>query len=323
MKFRTAVVIGKFYPPHLGHSYLIETATAQAEQVTVIVCHKPEHSIPGNRRGAWIQEMHPSVRVLVIDDVYDDQDSVLWARLTRQWLGQKPEAVFTSEDYGDRYAAEMGSRHVLVDKSRIHVPCSGTAIRANPFANWEYLGPPVRAWFTKRICVVGAESTGTTTLAMTLAEVLSTRWVPEYGREYSVLKQQRGESTWTSDEFLHIAQEQSRREEAAARQANRILICDTNAWATSLWHRRYLGFDSPEVAAVAAWRRYDLYLLTGDEIPFVQDGLRDGEHIRAEMHGWFAEALGKQAVPWLLLRGSPTERQEAALARIQAWNILL
>ena len=77
-------------------------------------------------------------------------------------------------------------------------------------------------------------------------------------------------------EFVHIAAEQQPRENAAARQANRVLICNTNAFATTLWHRRYVGTDSPEVKAIAAQGRCDLYLLTGDEIPFVQGGLCDG-----------------------------------------------
>ena len=86
------------------------------------------------------------------------------------------------------------------------------------------------------------------------------------------------------------------------------------AFATVLWHRRYLGHHSPQVAEVARRGPCDLYLLTGDEIPFVQDGLRDGEHIRHEMHRWFEEALTAQPVPWRLLRGSPGERFREAVA---------
>ena len=93
------------------------------------------------------------------------------------------------------------------------------------------------------------------------------------------------------------AAEQSRREELAARTANRVVICDTNAFATWLWHRRYMGCDSVAVKAEAERGRCDLYILTGDEIPFVQDGLRDGEHIRHTMHGWFEEALRAQPSP--------------------------
>jgi HTH-type transcriptional regulator, transcriptional repressor of NAD biosynthesis genes len=113
-----------------------------------------------------------------------------------------------------------------------------------------------------------------------------------------------------------IAREQQRREAAAARNANRLLICDTNAFATTLWHRRYIATDSAQVAEIAKQVRCDLYLLTGDEIPFIQDGLRDGEHIRHQMHTWFEHALAEQSVPWRLLRGSHEERLRAALESI-------
>jgi NadR type nicotinamide-nucleotide adenylyltransferase len=317
MKFRTAVVIGKFYPPHRGHKFLIETASSQAAHVTVIVCGKKEHTIPGELRGQWIREIHPNVTVLVIDDIYSDDDSEEWAGLTVRWLGYAPDAVFTSEDYGDRYAACMGSAHVLVDKTRANVPCSGTAIRADAFVQWDFLEPPVRAWFVKRVCILGAESTGTTTLARDLARELQTCWVPEYGREYSETKMRAGDNTWTTDEFVDIARQQNRMEDAAARVANKILICDTDSFATTLWHRRYLGFENPAVAVVAAQRQCHLYLLTGDEIPFVQDGLRDGEHIRHEMQTWFVQALERQAVSWRLIEGSREARLQAALREIR------
>ena len=69
-------------------------------------------------------------------------------------------------------------------------------------------------------------------------------------------------------------------EDALARQANRILISDTDALATGIWHERYLSKKSAEVEAIAASHRHDLYLLTDCDLPFVQDGLRDGESIR-------------------------------------------
>lgn len=315
-KFGLGLVIGKFLPPHMGHLFLIRAACQQSERVTVIVCDRPDDPISGVLRAAWIRELEPSVEVLVIDDRYDADDSELWAGLTFGWLGRAPDAVFTSEDYGSRYACAMGCVHVCVDRARAAVPCSGTAVRADPFACWDFIAPPVRGFFTKRVCVLGAESTGTTTLSMALAAHYRTAWVPEYGREYSEIKQARGESEWQSSEFLHIAAEQNRQENAAARQADRVLICDTDSFATHLWHRRYIGRFHTGIAALAAQRRCDLYLLTGDEIPFVQDGLRDGEHIRHTMHGWFEEALRGQPIPWLLLRGPHEARFSAAVQAI-------
>jgi HTH-type transcriptional repressor of NAD biosynthesis genes len=238
MKFPRAVVIGKFLPPHRGHKHLIDTALAQSRHLSVIVCVRPTDSVPGEIRAAWLRELHPQASVLCIDDRYDADDSALWARKTIEWLGSRPDAVFTSEHYGDAYAKAMGCEHILVDLVRNKVPCSATMIRSNPWRAWEFLEAPVRAWYALRVCVVGAESTGTTTLARDLARALQTVWVPEYGREYCEAKLRRGETEWKSAEFTVIAQEQTRRENEAASHAHRVLICDTNAWATRLWHRR-------------------------------------------------------------------------------------
>jgi NadR type nicotinamide-nucleotide adenylyltransferase len=318
MKHKRGVVIGKFYPPDRGHEFLINTAASRSEKLTVIVCARESDSIPGELRGQWLKEIHPGVDVMVVDDRYDEDDSRVWAENTIRWLGSAPDVVFTSEDYGDRYAGFMGCAHALVDKQRVHVPCSGREIRRDPYANWDFIPCSVRAWFCKRICVVGAESTGTTTMAEALAAHYRTVWVPEYGREYSAIKMARNDVTWRSEEFVEIAREQNRQEDAAARKANRLVICDTNAFATVLWHRRYMETHSHEVAMLAEGRKYDLYLLTGDEIPFVQDGLRDGERIRHEMHRWFEEELTSQDVPWRLLTGSHDERMAVATRAIDA-----
>ena len=106
------------------------------------------------------------------------------------------------------------------------------AVRNDPHANWEFIEPAVRGWFAKRVCILGAESTGTTTLAKALAEALQTVWVEEYGREYSEVKLAKNDPEWRTEEFTMIAEEQTHREDKAARRANRVLICDTNAFAT-------------------------------------------------------------------------------------------
>jgi nicotinamide riboside kinase len=56
--------------------------------------------------------------------------------------------------------------------------------------------------------------------------------------------------------------------------------------------------------------------LTDVDIPFVQDGLRDGEAIRGEMHRKFAEELEGQSVPWRLISGGREARVERALSVI-------
>lgn len=314
---RRGVIVGKFYPPHRGHKFLIDSGRAQVDRLAVILCWKPGENPPGRLRAGWLREIHPNVEVIAIEDILPDDDSKAWAENTIKILGYVPDVVFTSEDYGYPYAAFMGCEHVQVDKARRAVPVSGTAVRANPLKNWDFLEPCVRAFYAKRVCLVGAESTGKTTLAAALAAHYRTNWVAEYGREYCEIKfQESADIPWKSAEFEIIAREQCRREEAAARAANRLLVCDTDAFATSIWHRRYLQERSLAVEALAAPRRYDLYLLTGVEIPFVQDGTRDGEHIREWMHQTFIEELEATGRPYKIVTGTPEERLRQSIALI-------
>jgi NadR type nicotinamide-nucleotide adenylyltransferase len=237
----------------------------------------------------------------------EDDNSKFWAEYTIQILGCAPDVVFTSEDYGEPYAHFLGCRHVMVDRERKHVPVWAWEIRSHPLRQWEFLEPCVRAYFARRIWVVGAESTGTTTLARQLAEHYKTVWVPEYGRDHCERLQAAGVDLWRyrgqSEEFLEIARKQQETEDCLAREANRILICDTDVLSTGIWHERYMKMRSPEVESIAAAHRHDLYLLTDCDLPFVQDGLRDGESSREWMTQRFKQVLTERGVPWVKILG--------------------
>lgn len=314
-----ALVIGKFYPPHRGHKHLIDTALADTCEVYVVVCDRPGEVPSATLRAGWIAEIHPAARVGRILDIYDPDDSAVWAEVCVRWLGFTPDVVFTSEDYGSRFAACLGCRHVLVDQSRVAVPISGTRVRASPLTNWEFLEPSVRGYYALRVVLIGAESTGKTTLAADLAAEFDTVRLPEYGREYWEAKMARNApNVWTPAEFGVIAREQCVREDAAARQANRVLVCDTDAFVTRVWYRRYMGGWSSEVDAIAAaHRRPDLYLLTDVNTPFEQDGTRDGEAIREWMHRTFEEELTADARPFVRVTGSRAERLRTAAEAIR------
>ena len=68
---KNALVIGKFYPPHRGHKFLIDAASETNNIVHVIVCHKSDQIPEGNLRKAWLQEIHPNAIIKVIDDIPD------------------------------------------------------------------------------------------------------------------------------------------------------------------------------------------------------------------------------------------------------------
>ena len=191
-----------------------------------------------------------------------------------------------------------------------------------PLDRLSFLEPCVPAYLVKRVVVIGAESTGKTTLARMLAERFETEWVPEFGREHWKRKIAGHRITdpppsWSRDEFLEIATEQQAREEAAARRANRVLFADTNAFATGTWYERYHHARDPRVDAIGARDKVDLYLLTAPDVPFVQDGVRDGEHIREWMDLRLVEQLAKGSAPVLRLAGPYEPRFEKAVAAVE------
>lgn len=152
------VVFGKFYPPHLGHKYLIDSALKQADILTVVVTVKKGQKIPGSLRAKWLAEMHPDVRVKLLHYTIADDDDEAWAAGTKGWIGYKPDVVFTSaEGWGDHYARLLGARHIVIDQGRKKFPVSGTMIRKNPQQYLEFLPQTVRGYFEEKIRKFGQE----------------------------------------------------------------------------------------------------------------------------------------------------------------------
>lgn len=351
--FQHALVIGKFYPPHLGHEYLIRTAAQHGSSVTVLVMGVSSERITIENRVAWLQsalQNTPNAQVIgVLDDVpVDYHDDAIWqahvdlmkhsvakARAMTPHLGPV-DAVFSSEPYGERLASYFAARHVCLDQSRKLYPVSGTAVRADVPGEWHMLSPAVQAGLAFRVVVIGAESTGTTTLSQDLARSLrqqggvwtQTCWVAEYGREYSANLLALAKASnpfasvfdiqWHSADFEHIARTQCARENQAARHGSPVLVCDTDALATCIWYERHMGQRSDALAAIAkAMPPRALYVLTSEvDVPFEDDGLRDGEHLRGWMNQRFRDVLTAQSVPWLEVTGSREERCRAAMKAI-------
>ena len=158
----------------------------------------------------------------------------------------------------------------------------------------------------RRVVILGSESTGSTTLAQDLSEHLGVPWVPEHLRAYADEKAAEAGSiwdiTWTAADFDAVADGQAALEDEAMALARErgdpLLVCDNDVLAVAVWHLRYLGEEAPALAARAVPPA--LYVLTTpDGVPFVQDGLRDGEHVRGPMTDWFRHALAAQPSAWI------------------------
>jgi len=157
-----------------------------------------------------------------------------------------------------------------------------------------------------RVCLLGAESTGKTTLARSLAATYATAWNPEFGRPYTEIGRDPA-SPWISAEFTHIARIQCWYEDVLAGSARDVLFCDTDAFTTALFHEVYLGAPTNAFDELVH-RPYDLFLVCGLDVPWRHDGLREFEEQRRSMHERYLEHVRESGSPWLHLEGSHESR---------------
>lgn len=339
--FRRGLVVGKFCPLHRGHELLIRSARAQCDELVVLSYTKPGFAAyDRQRRADWLKARFADLdchvlddeelarrceaqrlapRQLPRDDAPADEHRHFVAWLLLHLLGGPVDAVFTSEDYGDGFAAVLAGtfalpvRHVCVDRGRRQVPVSGTQVRRDPMAFRALLSDEVYADLVPRVAILGGESTGKTTLAAALADALGTAWAPEFGRE--LWDQRGGKLAFGDMEF--IGRTQIRREQQQALNAHGVLVCDTTPLTTMLYSEWLFGRAAAELSALAR-RPYQLTLLCEDDFTFVQDGTRQDASFRAKQQTRYRQELQQRAIPFHALSGPLPQRIGQALAFVDA-----
>lgn len=156
-----------------------------------------------------------------------------------------------------------------------------------------------------RIAILGAESSGKSTLAAALARHYGTVWVPEYLREFVDVH---GRVPEESDQFP-IARTQMERENAAAARATGFLFCDTTPMMTALYSRWYWGRVDAQLARLECRHEYAFTLVTAPDSPWEADGLqRESEAVRQTIHAQVLQMLDERAIAYQLVTGSLPQR---------------
>jgi cytidyltransferase-like protein len=300
------VAAGRFAPFHRGHQHLIERARSSVDALDVVVVHEPDDRLAPELRTGWIRDAfaeHPQVQVHAVPAGSDPAAAV------RDRLVSVPDICFTGAGH-DGWASTLAPRHVEIERL---AGIDSDVVRADALAALDQLPGGARASVGRRGGGLGAERPGNPTGARDLADALATVWVPEYGRDYTETLPDRLRYVWTTPDFEIISKRQNWNEDRAARYANRIVIVDTDAFATSLFHELYVGYRAPELDAYL--RNYDLYLLTSIDTPFQMDttGMRYDGDTRAFMDATYHRHAEESGRPWAVLQGPPQERLRTAV----------
>jgi HTH-type transcriptional regulator, transcriptional repressor of NAD biosynthesis genes len=323
------LTLGKFAPLHKGHQYMFETALQEVDELIVVIYDTTVMPVPLHIRAGWIRQLYPQVRVIEAwdgpDGYSDDREHEIREEQYILGLlnGEQVTHFYSSEFYGDHMSRALGAVDRRVDEPRGQVPVSATMIRSDPYRYREFISDIVYRDLITKVVFVGAMSTGKSTLTEALAQKYNTTFASEYGRDY-----------WTEHQvdrrigleaFDEIAVGHLEREEQALLKANRYLFVDTNAITTYMFALDYHG-RAPELLtrlALENAKRYDLFFLCDDDIPYDDTWDRSGEQKRSVFHKQIIADLKERRIPYITLRGSLEERMrkvDEVLARFQPFS---
>ena len=321
----TGLILGKFAPFHRGHQYLLEFAKERVNKLYVLIYDaKNVTDIPLATRANWIRKLYPDVIVIEgYNGPTEEGHTLKVVKLQEDYIIRMiPEKIthfFSSEWYGDHVSKALGATNVLVDADRKNVPVSATKVRNGEVATFSFLNPIVNRDVIKKVVLLGAESTGKTTLANSLAKTYFTLWVPEYGREYWD-NHHDSDGKLTPDQLVELAKTHRAREEAAFKFANRIVFIDTGATTTRQYCRDY-GYIVPlelDALVKSEESRYDIFILCDTDIPYVEDGTRRGAETRMETQQKIIKDLIDRGISYHTISGN-LENRMADMRRIIGW----
>ena len=167
-----------------------------------------------------------------------------------------------------------------------------------------------------RISLTGPESAGKSTLAAQLAAHYGTAFVPEYARQYL----EANGPAYTLADLEAIARGQLAAEDAAARLASRLLVCDTDLLVLKIWSENAFGTCPAWVLAELVRPRYTLTLLLAPDLPWVPDPLREHPDPARRWHfyGLYKAELQRLVWPFVEISGPPTQRLVQAVTAVEA-----
>jgi HTH-type transcriptional repressor of NAD biosynthesis genes len=289
-KKHRGVTIGRFMPLHKGHELMIEMAANELEELVVIVSDEYGAELPSkmpnvHERFELIKRKYAgydNIRVVKHVDSYGPAeaydefgtavDDIFWDHWKRVFSYLAPEATYvvSSDRYGGVMAEKLGIKRFPVDPDRELFNVSGTSIRKDPIKNWKYISREFRPFFAKKIVVIGAESSGKSTLVRDLAEYFNSPAVPEYGRILSEAKPDLDDD----DFYAIVRRHEFMTEKAAMETETGLVFVDTEKTVTFLYGIEYLKKRLDAITDFIGPDEFDLWVLVPPILSWIDDGTR-------------------------------------------------
>lgn len=162
-----------------------------------------------------------------------------------------------------------------------------------------------------KIGVIGAESSGKSTLCRQLSEQYGYIWIKEYARTYVEALRR----PYTRADLNAIAAHLSG--QITADYGNNVVLFDTEMIIMKVWYEHVYGSVPPLVEQTLRNAPMDDYLLLAPDLPAEPDAVRENLDKREYFYAWYERELQALGVPYTIIRGTGNERTQAARQAIQ------
>lgn len=324
--YKHGLVIGKFMPFHKGHEYLVRFASYNCAQLSVVVDCFKDQQLPPSVRANWIKEQFPNVNVIALEKEMPQDPSEtpdFWNIWTTELNKVAPntDLLCASMDYGYHLSQVLHCAFKPLDFERSSINISASQIKTDPFKYWDFLADSTKEHYVKKICFIGPESTGKSTIAQKLASHFNTIYVPEYAK--TVISGQNGQFFEKNLEECAFSQIQT--EKALARNSNKIMFCDSDALTTIAWCK--VLFPNipipPSLLKIASTQKYEKTFLFYPDTTFVHDVHRQfkdstSHTFRMQMFESMRQLLIQFERPFECAHGSFEQKEQSIKEAIQS-----
>ena len=328
MKYKKGMYGGSFNPLHLGHVNDIILASSMCDKLyLVLAISKDEKEMDEHIRYKWLMDITKDMENVEVIKIYDNSNNkneTDWEDGKNQVLevAKSLDVVFAGDDYKGKNIWEN-----LYKDSKIHyfnrdeINISSTEIRKNPYKYFEYLPRCVQKDYVKKVCIIGTESCGKTTLVRNLAKYFNTSYVEEAGR--FVCEDAGGIDNMTKDDYFKILFRHKEEERKKLEISNKVLLIDTDSLITyfyyTLMYKDSTLYDkkfSLVARAISDLNDYDLYLFLEPDVPFVKDITRSNGENRNKDNKYLKQILKENNIEYEIIDGDYINRYEKSKEKI-------
>ncbi|MBE6159567.1 MAG: multifunctional transcriptional regulator/nicotinamide-nucleotide adenylyltransferase/ribosylnicotinamide kinase NadR [Lactobacillales bacterium] len=332
MKYKVGMYGGSFNPLHLGHVNNIITASNLCEKLYLVLSvTDDENEIDHRERFMWLKNITSEMDNVEVFEIFDkntSKDTYDWetgANDIKKYINAPIDVVFSGDDYkGKNRWEQLYPESEIYYIPRENINISSTEIRENPYKYFEYLPNCVRPYYTKKICLIGTESCGKTTLVRNLAKYFNTTHVEEAGRY--ICDDAGGIDNMQPYHYFEILFKHKQLEKEALKNANKVLLIDTDSLITLYYYQ--LGFENTNeinsafeniAKGISVLNNYDLYIFLEPDVRWVQDGTRTygDEEVRKQNNEKLKAIFDENNINYICINGTYQERYEKSKKEIE------